>query len=148
MNKISAPCGTWPSPISAARVAAGSKPLSSLRIDGASIHWLQGLPEEHGRVAAMVLPNGASAPRMLTAAPLNVRTRVHEYGEGAYIVADGTLYASNFDDNLIYGQGADGVARPITRDGAQRCADFDLDVARRRLIAVCEDHRTRSRRAG
>ncbi len=145
MSKASAPCGTWPSPISAARVAAGSKPLSSLRIDGARIHWLQGLPEEQGRVAAMVLPAGASAPRRLTAAPLNVRTRVHEYGEGAYVVGGDTLYFSNFDDNLVYRQGANGVASPITRDGAQRHADFEIDVARRRLIAVREDHRDASR---
>ena len=141
MSAVAAACGTWPSPISAARVAAGSKPLSSLRIDGARIHWLQGLPEEGGRVAAMVSTAGASAPRPLTAAPLNVRTRVHEYGEGAYAVAGETLYFSNFADNLVYRQDADGVARPITRDSAQRHADFELDAARRRLIAVREDHR-------
>ena len=128
MSAVTAPCGTWPSPISAARVAAGSKPLSSLRIDGARIHWLQGLPEEGGRVAAMVSTAGASAPRLLTAAPLNVRTRVHEYGEGAYAVAGETLYFSNFADNLVYRQDADGVARPITRDSAQRHADFEFDA--------------------
>jgi hypothetical protein len=33
LSAIAVACGTWPSPISAARVAAGSKPLSSLRID-------------------------------------------------------------------------------------------------------------------
>ena len=141
MSSVAAPCGTWSSPISAERVAAGSKPLSSLRIDGTHIHWLQGLPEEGGRVAAIVSTAGAAAPRLLTAAPLNVRTRVHEYGEGAYAVAGETLYFSNFADNLVYRQQADGAARPLTRDSAQRHADFEFDVARRRLIAVREDHR-------
>jgi len=144
VSAIRAACGTWPSPVSAARVAAGSKPLSSLRVDGARIHWLQGLPEEGGRVAAMVSTPDASLPRLITAAPLNVRTRVHEYGEGAYAVAGETLYLSNFADNLVYRQDADGVARPITRDSAQRHADFELDAARRRLIAVREDHRAGS----
>ncbi len=144
MSAVGVPCGTWPSPITAARVAAGSKPLSSLRIDGPHIHWLQGLPEEGGRVAAMMWTAGASMPRRLTAAPLNVRSRVHEYGEGAYAVAGGTLYFSNFADNLVYRQDGEGAARPITRDGAQRHADFEVDVARRRLIAVREDHRSGS----
>ena len=102
MSAVGAACGTWPSPVSAARVAAGSKPLSSLRIDGARIHWLQGLPDEGGRVAAMVWAPGASQPRLRTATPFNVRTRVHEYGEGAYTVAGETLYFSNFADNLVY----------------------------------------------
>jgi dipeptidyl aminopeptidase/acylaminoacyl peptidase len=145
VSAVAAACGTWPSPISAARVAAGSKPLSSLRIslrsEGACIHWLQGLPEENGRVAAFVSAPGASQPRRLTAAPLNVRTRVHEYGEGAYAVAGEVLYFSNFADNLVHRQDAGGVAQPITRDIAQRHADFEIDAARRRLIAVCEDHR-------
>lgn len=144
MSPVAAACGTWPSPVSAARVAAGSKPLSSLRIDGERIHWLQGLPEENGRVAAMVAMPGASPPRRLTTAPLNVRTRVHEYGEGAYAVAGEVLYLSNFADNLVYRQDADGVARPITHHSAQRHADFEIDAARRRLIAVREDHRDAS----
>ena len=101
MSAVRAACGTWPSPVSAARVAAGSKPLSSLRIDGARIHWLEGRPEEGGRVTAMVSAPGASLPRLITSAPLNVRTRVHEYGEGAYAVAGETLYLSNFDDNHV-----------------------------------------------
>lgn len=147
MSAVGAACGTWPSPVSAAHIAAGSKPLSSLRIDGARIHWLQGLPEEGGRVAAMVATPGAAPSRMLTEAPLNVRTRVHEYGEGAYAVAGGVMYFSNFADNLVYRQAADGLARPITRDGAQRHADFELDAARRRLIAVREDHRAGAQEA-
>jgi len=147
VSAVGAACGTWPSPVSAARVAAGSKPLASLRIDGARIHWLQGLPEENGRVAAMVSTPGASPPRLLTAAPLNVRTRVHEYGEGAYAVVGETLFFSNFADNLVYRQDADGVARPITHDSAQRHADFEHDAARRRLIAVREDHRGGSHEA-
>lgn len=147
MSAVGAACGTWPSPVSAARIAAGSKPLSSLRVDGARIHWLEGLPDEGGRVAAMVSAPGASLPRLLTAAPLNVRTRVHEYGEGAYAVAGETLYLSNFADNLVYRQGAGGLARPITFDSAQRHADFEFDAARRRLIAVREDHRAGSHEA-
>lgn len=145
MSAVAAPCGTWPSPISAARVAAGSKPLLSLRIAGERIFWLQGLPEEGGRVAAMAWSPRSPQPRPLTQAPLNVRTRVHEYGEGAYAVGGETLYLSNFADNLVYRQDAGRAAQPLTHDTAQRHADFEIDATRRRLIAVREDHGTGSR---
>ena len=43
--------GTWPSPITAARVAAGVRPVAAPRIVGDRVLWLQGLPEEGGRMA-------------------------------------------------------------------------------------------------
>ena len=38
----------------------------------------------------------------LTPAPFNVRTRVHEYGGGAYVVRDGVIVAANFADQRLY----------------------------------------------
>jgi dienelactone hydrolase len=136
---ITAPYGTWKSPLSAQRVAAGAKPLSAPRVAGASLVWLEGLPAEGGRVAAMrLMPNGQR--ETITPAPFNVRTRVHEYGGGAMAVRDDTLYFSNFADNLVYAQEAGAAPRPLTDNKLQRHADFELDVSRQRLIAVREDH--------
>ena len=45
-SKQAAPCGAWPSPISAAVVAAGAAPLSQVLIDGADIYWLAGRASE------------------------------------------------------------------------------------------------------
>ncbi|MEO5935049.1 MAG: S9 family peptidase, partial [Duganella sp.] len=95
--------GTWPSTISAARVAAGATPLSSLMLggaDGGDIFWLAGRAAEAGR-NTLLRHHGASTDE-LTPAPFNVRSRVHEYGGGAYLVAAGTVYFSNFADNCIY----------------------------------------------
>jgi dipeptidyl aminopeptidase/acylaminoacyl peptidase len=137
---VIAPYGTWPSPITAARVAAGTRPVSAPRIAGGRVLWLQGLPEEGGR-QAIVERVGGGAARVRTPAPFNVRTRVHEYGGGAFAAgADGALWFSNFADNLVYAQSGDGAPVAITRDGARRHADFELDAARRRLYAVREDH--------
>ena len=138
-NRTIAPFGTWTSPISAQRVAAGSKPLSSPRLDGAQVYWLEGLTAEGGRVSAVRAGTGSACER-LSAAPYNLRTRVHEYGGGACTVANGVLYFSNFADNLVYRQSADGDVQPLTRNGLHRHADFELDAARQRLIAVREDH--------
>jgi dienelactone hydrolase len=134
-----APFGTWKSPLTAERVAAGAKPLSAPRIAGASLVWLEGLPAEGGRVAAMrLLANGQR--ETITPAPFNVRTRVHEYGGGALAVHGDTLYFSNFADNLVYAQAPGGTPRPLTENKLQRHADFELDASRGRLIAVREDH--------
>jgi dipeptidyl aminopeptidase/acylaminoacyl peptidase len=136
---VVAPYGTWRSPITAARVAAGVRPLAAPRVDGARVRWLEGLPEEGGRVV-VVERDADGARRVLTPAPFNVRTRVHEYGGGAYAVAGDTIWFSNFADNLVYQQDGGAAPRPLTADPSQRHADFELDAARRRLIAVREDH--------
>jgi dienelactone hydrolase len=134
-----APCGTWPSPITAQRVAAGTRPLASPCIDGTAVCWLESLPAEGGRVAAFRRAPGGGT-EMLTPAPYNVRTRVHEYGGGAWLVADGVAWFSNFEDHLVHRRTRDGQIGPVTQRGAQRHADFELDASRGRLIAVREDH--------
>lgn len=135
-----APFGTWRSPISAERIAAGGKPLSAPRVDGAEVYWLEGLASERGRVVAVRERGDGRAAETLTAAPHNIRTRVHEYGGGAYAVAGGVVYFSNFADNLVYRQAGRAPAEPLTHNRLHRHADFELDTDRHRLIAVREDH--------
>jgi dipeptidyl aminopeptidase/acylaminoacyl peptidase len=130
-----APCGTWSSAITAASVAAGVRPVSAPRIVGDRVLWLQGLPEEGGRTAI-----AASGQGLVTPAPFNVRSRVHEYGGGAYAAAGDTIWFSHFADNLVYAQAGDAAPVAITSDTAQRHADLELDARHRRLIAVREHH--------
>jgi len=136
---VAAPCGSWLSPITAARVAAGVRPVSAPRIVDGRVLWLQGLPEEGGRLA--VATAGADgARRVRTPAPFNVRSRVHEYGGGAFVAAGDAIWFSNHADNLVYAQVGDAAPVALTSDGRLRHADFELDARHRRLIAVCEDH--------
>ena len=131
---VTAPCGTWSSPITAARVAAGVRPVSAPRLAGERVLWLQSLPEEGGRVAV------ATAGGVLTPAPFNVRTRVHEYGGGAVAAAGDTVWFSNFADNLVYAQQGDAAPVAIATDASQRHADLELDARHERLIAIREQH--------
>jgi dipeptidyl aminopeptidase/acylaminoacyl peptidase len=137
-RKQAAPCGAWASPITAALVAAGSTPLSGLLLDGADLYWLAGRASEGGRTT-LLRQRGANLAE-LTPAPFNVRTRVHEYGGGAALAVDGTVWFSNFADNRLYRIEQDGEALPLSVGGDLRYADFVLDAARRRLISVREDH--------
>jgi dipeptidyl aminopeptidase/acylaminoacyl peptidase len=130
--------GIWPSPISAAVVAAGASPLSQPQLDGQDTYWLAGRASEGGRTTLMRQRAGVVSE--VTPAPFNVRTRVHEYGGGACLVAGGTVWFSHFADNLLYTVKEGGAPVALTRDGAHRHADFVLDGARGRLISVREDH--------
>ncbi|MES2758829.1 MAG: prolyl oligopeptidase family serine peptidase [Pseudomonadota bacterium] len=137
-SKQAATCGAWPSPISAAIVAAGASPLSQVALDGADTYWLAGRASEGGRTT-LLRQRGADVVE-ITPAPFNVRSRVHEYGGGAFLVADGVVYFSNFADNRLYvaADGSGPVA--LTAEGPHRYADFVLDRRRRRLVAVRESH--------
>jgi dipeptidyl aminopeptidase/acylaminoacyl peptidase len=72
----------------------------------------------------------------LTPQGFNVRTRVHEYGGGAFIVAGGNAYCSSFSDQRVYRVGGGA----ITPSGKWFYADYSHDAMRNRLIAVREDH--------
>ncbi|WP_426174530.1 prolyl oligopeptidase family serine peptidase [Massilia sp. TWR1-2-2] len=137
-SKQAAVCGAWPSPISAAIVAAGASPLSQVVQDGADTYWLAGRASEGGRTT-LLRQRGADVAE-LTPAPFNVRSRVHEYGGGALLVADGAVYFSNFADNRLYvlAEGYGAVA--LTAESSHRYADFVLDRQRQRLVAVRESH--------
>ena len=76
----------------------------------------------------------------ITPQGFNVRSRVHEYGGGAYTVSQGVVFFSNFADQRVYRQENGSEPRPITPERAFRYADFEVDQSRNRLICVREDH--------
>ena len=134
-----APYGSWRSPITADAIVAESISIGQVAIDGDAILWTEGRPSEGGRnVIVRMTPDGTMAE--VNPAPFNARTRVHEYGGGAWIANGGTVWFSNFDDQRIYRQEPDGEPQAITPDAPLRYADATLDVARNRLICVREDH--------
>ena len=92
----------------------------------------------------MTWPSTASE---VTPAPFNARTTVHEYGGGAFAVADGVVYFSNFADQRLYRQDPGGQPRPLTPQVDLRYADGDVDRRRRRMVCVREDHTARGREA-
>ena len=134
-----APYGSWRSPITADAIVAESITIGQVAIDGDAILWTEGRPSEGGRNVIVRLA-GDGAPADVNPAPFNARTRVHEYGGGAWIADNGAVWFSNFDDQRIYRQEPGGDPRPITPGGPLRYADAALDRRRNRLICVLEDH--------
>jgi dipeptidyl aminopeptidase/acylaminoacyl peptidase len=137
----SAPYGTWPSPITAEMVSVGGISLAQPRLDGDTVYWLEGRPSEGGRIV-LVRAAPSLDPADLTPEGFNVRTTVHEYGGGAYLIHDGTAYFSHFADQRLYRQGEDAVPVPITPDsgGRDRYADGRITPDGRWLVCVRERH--------
>jgi dipeptidyl aminopeptidase/acylaminoacyl peptidase len=141
-----APYGSWKSPITSDLIVSETISLGVVELDGDEIYWIEGRPIEQGRIVVVRrTPDGQAVD--VTPPGFNVRTRVHEYGGGAFLVAGGTVYFSNFDDNRLYRQDAGGAPQAITTDSALRYADLALDRQRNRLICVREDHRVAGREA-
>jgi dipeptidyl aminopeptidase/acylaminoacyl peptidase len=97
-----APYGTWISPFTAEMVAGGSTGLGEPRVEGDRIFWLEARPKEEGRVVLVVHEKGTT--RDVTPKGFSVRTRVHEYGGGSYVVDGDIVYFSNWADQRIYRQ--------------------------------------------
>jgi len=123
-----APFGSWKSPITTDLIVAETIGLGQIALDGDDVYWIEGRPREGGR--NVVVRNGAD----VTPAPFNARTRVHEYGGGAFAGAKGIVYFVNDSDQQLYRD-----TTQLTNVPGLRFADLIVD--RQRLIAVCEDHR-------
>lgn len=134
-----APFGTWRSPISAALVAEAGLRLHSVALDGDDIYWIEGRPTDGGRnVLVRRAADGTVAD--VTPSGFNVRTRVHEYGGGAYTVHAGVIYFSNYTDQRLYRQRLGSAPEPLTAPGAFSFADCVVDPVKQRLVCVREDH--------
>lgn len=138
-TKTKAPYGSWRSPITADLITSEEITLAYVELDGKDVYWLESRPKEGGRVVvARHTPDGKTD--FITPAPFNVRSRVHEYGGGAYTVHQGTVYFVNFEDQRIYQQGKDKPPEALTPESKRRYADLHVDSKRNLLYCVVEDH--------
>lgn len=138
-NPVQAPYGAWKSPITTDLIVAETIGIGSPQFHGDSLFWLEGRPQEGGRnVIVMRSANGEE--KDITPASFNVRTRVHEYGGGAFVIHDDFICFSNFADQQLYLQPIGGEPRQLTASPALRFADGVVDQARERIICVVEDH--------
>lgn len=138
-SKTIAPYGSWDAAFTPEMLVRGSLRLREPRPDGRDVYWLEGRPTEGGRTTLIRLRDGAT--QEITPGEWDVRSRVHEYGGGAYDACQGIVVFSNGRDNRLYRLGPDDAApAPITPEGPWRYADLVIDPLHQRVIAVREDH--------
>jgi dipeptidyl aminopeptidase/acylaminoacyl peptidase len=143
------PYGSWKSPITSELIVAGTVGLLDPTIHGQEIYWVESRATEAGRrVVVRRRPDGTTED--VASAPFNARTRIHEYGGGAYGVHDGAVYFMNFADQVLYRADPGKEPRAITPNlgnAELRYADFSFDGANNRIICVREDHRSSNEEA-
>ncbi|MDB6098553.1 MAG: hypothetical protein QOK23_1751 [Gammaproteobacteria bacterium] len=145
---VTAPYGSWSSPLSAQAVAAGGINFGDLRSADGRLYWTENVPAAGGAIALFSMQAGTPAAGAPAAAPLtapesNVRTRVHEYGGAPFVVVGDTVYFSQFSDQRLYMLKSGGKAVPVTPPN-YRYADCIATSAGANqpaaLICVREDH--------
>ena len=138
------PHGSWPSPITAGLVVADAASIGEAAVGLVDVWWAEGRPEEGGRVQLVrhrpggdrtdVLPEGFAA-----------RTRVHEYGGGAWWLHEGDVVFANWSDQRLWrlDDGADDpfplTPEPAHHHGA-RYADGRFTADGRWVVCVRERH--------
>ena len=133
------PYGAWESPISARGVAEGARRIDDLAAAGDCVCWIERRPDQGGR-NVLVCRGADGATETLTPAGYDVRSRVHEYGGGAFcLLASAPFHHAfvNFNDQRVY-LAAGGPPIPLTPADGAHYADLTPDPHRRRLIAVQE----------
>jgi dipeptidyl aminopeptidase/acylaminoacyl peptidase len=113
--------------------------FGDVAIDGADIYWVESRPAENGRSVIVCFSSGGMKSDVLDA-PFSARSRVHEYGGGAFTVHKGTLYFTNFEDQQIYRKNPGSVPYPITSRKNTRNVDLIIDERRSRIICIQEAH--------
>lgn len=146
MEVTIAPYGSWVSPITSDAVIKESVSIMEVKIDPFQedkVFWSEMRPEEGGRYVVCSLTDGQQEIQSLTPENFNCRTRVHEYGGGAFIVNKYRIYFSNFKDQRMYCQKLKKEVSeiiPITPENKDwRYADSIL-FKKHIIVCVREDH--------
>ena len=137
----SAAHGSWPSPISPADLVASGGVAADPRADGDVVYFLQTRPESGGRV---ILSRREPDGTVVDVSPesMSVRSRVQEYGGGAWTVRDGIVLAVDFTTQQLWRlDGEPRALTPAVADAGVRWSAMEIDPSRGVCFAVREDHR-------
>ncbi|MCT1459925.1 prolyl oligopeptidase family serine peptidase [Aestuariimicrobium sp. p3-SID1156] len=134
------PYGSWPGTTPADEVLRGSVSLQEVQTSDGGVFWSESRPTENGRSTVMHRAHNGGV--FEDAEQFDVRSRVMEYGGGAWSVDDATL--ALVDDRRRQVQ-VGGWTRPFVplSSATDQVAYGDLRLHTRRglLLAIQEDHR-------
>jgi dipeptidyl aminopeptidase/acylaminoacyl peptidase len=121
----------------------GTPTIGDLRLAQGDLYWTEMRPWEGGRTV-IVRRDAQGNSIDLTPVGFNVRSRVHEYGGGAFLVFGHSVIFSNYSDQRLYRQNGDGAPFPITPEPEFPCSTRFADGVTfpdgRTMICVRETH--------
>jgi len=118
--------------------------LGGLALDEDDVYWLESRPAEQGRLALLRKREDGTVEEVVPA-PFSVRTRVHEYGGGAFTVERGEVIFANDADQRLYrvdtSLAAPWRVEPLTAQQNLRFADLQIDRRFGRVLCIAERKR-------
>ncbi|XP_020588932.1 uncharacterized protein LOC110030530 isoform X2 [Phalaenopsis equestris] len=150
VERMTAPYGSWKSPITADVVSGADRKLGGIgvAVDGRLV-WVETRPEEGGRtVLVKESENLGVKPIDIIPSDFAARTSAQEYGGGAFSVFENLVIFSNYKDQRLYKQNIGGGSPvPLTPDyggTVVRFADGIYDPNSKLYLTVMEDLRQSS----
>ncbi len=137
MSAQFAPPGQWVSSISADLVAGKVLRFGGLSTYQDNVYWVEARPQENGR-SVLVSWSKTHGYVDLVPVPYSVRSKVHEYGGGAFFVGENGVFFVDDDTQDVFQVIPGDAPQRITEVAHLRFADFSEAGTRR--ICVCEDH--------
>lgn len=134
--------GFWSSPIHLGALSSPPLSFQEIGMAGGKLFWTESRPLEKGRSALMSFCSKEGIQEELPL--MNVQTRVHEYGGGAFKAFSGRLVFFDTKTTALYLRDEEGVLHSLIQDPLKRFADFSFSPCGNFLVCVCEDHREQS----
>ncbi|WP_462382033.1 S9 family peptidase [Pseudomonas sp. Marseille-QA0892] len=130
------PYGFWPSDWTAEKAASASGDFAELRAGHGGVFWVDYRPQD-GRCTLWFWQAGQA--RSLTPDAFSIRSRVYEYGGGAFCVTrDGVAFV-NEADQQVYLQALDSTAaRRLSSQDACRYGDVQFDAFAHAILCIEE----------
>ncbi|CAI9289631.1 unnamed protein product [Lactuca saligna] len=150
-QKLTAPYGSWSSPITSDIVSGAGKTLGGTAVDCLGhLFWLESRPTESGR--SVIVRGGSDEDEASDITPIDfsVRTVAQDYGGGDFSVSGDTVIFSNYKDQRLYKQSTRSPSPPVALtpdyDEPLVCyADGVFDKRFNRYVTIREDRRESSK---
>lgn len=148
---VTAPYGTWSSPLGAAEVAAGAAPIFDAAFRGDEIFYSTKIPAEKARTGLVRTSlSRPGAREQVIPTGFNIRSAVHEYGGASWALDQNSevIYFVNAADQRVWQIIPGRAPHALTPDTSGRIRYGDLHMSPWGLLCVREDCRsTRRERA-
>ncbi|WP_432789173.1 prolyl oligopeptidase family serine peptidase [Brevibacterium sp. K11IcPPYGO002] len=148
---VTAPYGTWSSPLGAAEVAAGAAPIFDAAFRGDEVFYSTKIPAEKARTGLVRTSLSRPGEReQVIPTGFNIRSAVHEYGGASWALDQSSevIYFVNAADQRVWQIIPGRAPHALTPDTSGRIRYGDLHMSPWGLLCVREDCRsTRRERA-
>ena len=128
----------WESQIEVDTVASSQISFGHLQVEEETVFWTESRPLEKGRLALM--KKGKNLPTIELFPSMNIQSKVHEYGGGAFSVKKDLLIFFDQKSSSLYMQKGRSDPICLLQHSAKRWADFSISPDLNKMVCICEDH--------